>query len=221
MWEIQLCRSNNCQIVNMRLSKIFNARLSLDICGKNVINLYISMTYLSFYELMYLEKVFLHLKIFWQAVVHTHHNNLSGIISKSEKVRVETYLQCSIQDVKARSRSRCGHSGWLVVAGRLVQGKQKMRDRRKRWPRGFSLNLYVRDGLLGVPKYKKRDVREQSYSVNESCSRSWQDSTRPPPSFCILPVALTDFVNAYRKMPSVAIDISSAARPTQNPEINS
>lgn len=83
------------------------------------------------------------------------------------------------------------------------------------------MNLYVRDGLLGVPKYKKRDVREQSYSVNESCSRSWQDSTRPPPSFCILPVALTDFVNAYRKMPSVAIDIISAARPTQNPEINS
>lgn len=83
------------------------------------------------------------------------------------------------------------------------------------------MKLYVRNGLLGVSKYKERDVCEKSYSVIESCSRSWQDLTIPLHDFCILPAAFTDFMDAYRKMPSVSIDNISAARPTQSPEINS
>lgn len=72
--------------------------------------------------------------------------------------------------------------------------KEKMTER-------LSLNLCVRNGLLGVSKYKKRDVCEKSYSVNESCSRSWQDSTSPLPDICILPAAFTDFMNDYRECP--------------------
>jgi len=74
---------------------------------------------------------------------------------------------------------------------------------------------------LGYQSMKKRNVHEKSYAVNESCSISWQDWTRPLPNFCIVPAAFTDFKNAYRNMPPLSIDIVSAVRPTQSAEINS
>lgn len=46
----------------MRFGKIFNARLSFDLHCKSI-NQYVSTMYFSFYELAYLEKVFIHLKL--------------------------------------------------------------------------------------------------------------------------------------------------------------
>lgn len=59
---MQLCRNIYFHIVNMRFGKIFNARLSFDLHCKSI-NQYVSTMYFSFYELAYLEKVFIHLKL--------------------------------------------------------------------------------------------------------------------------------------------------------------
>lgn len=62
----------------------------------------------------------------------------------------------------------------------------------------------------------RREMCVRSHSPNESCNRGWQVSTSHHADIHILPVTFADFMNAFRKMLSVFIDVISAARPTSS-----